>query len=117
MKLQEFNVLLYKFRLRFRRGRPEGAPSGHSGLMKYFVYILKSQKTNRFYIGCTANLEERLKKHNLGKTKSTKPYRPWMLFYKEEFDDKKNAYKREWHLKHPKGYLEKINIIKHGEVA
>ena len=86
--------------------------------MKYFVYFLKSKNKERFYIGCTNNLEKRLKEHNLGKTKSTKPYIPWKIFYSEEFVDKKDAYKREWHLKHPKGYLEKLRIIeKHGEVA
>ncbi|MFH1111847.1 MAG: GIY-YIG nuclease family protein [Patescibacteria group bacterium] len=80
--------------------------------MKYYVYILKSSIKERYYIGCTSNILKRLEEHNLGKTKSTKFYRPWKLVYKEEFDDKKIAYKREWHLKHPKGYLEKLEIIK-----
>ena len=38
--------------------------------MPYFVYILKSKKTNKHYVGFTNNLEERLKYHNGGKTKS-----------------------------------------------
>ena len=37
--------------------------------------------------------------------------------YFEEFDDKSEAYKREWHLKHSRGRKEKIEIIKNiGEV-
>ena len=86
--------------------------------MKYFVYFLKSKKKERFYIGCTKDLEKRLREHNSGKTKSTKPYVPWEMFHSEEFVDKKDAYKREWYLKHPKGYLDKVKIIKdYGGVA
>ncbi|MFA5021926.1 MAG: GIY-YIG nuclease family protein [Patescibacteria group bacterium] len=84
----------------------------------YYVYIIKSLKNNRHYIGCTLNLEARIRQHNQGKTKSTKPYRPWRLIYSEEFLEKDLAFKREWCLKHPKGYLEKLEIIKKfGEVA
>ena len=71
-----------------------------------------------YYIGCTTDVEKRVEEHNLGKTKSTKSYRPWHLIYKEEFFDKYKAYKREWYLKHPVGYIEKLNIIKkYGGVA
>ena len=86
--------------------------------MEYFVYILKSQRVKRFYIGCTVNLEVRLKEHNTGITKSTKPFRPWKIMYFERFMDKSEAFKREWYLKHPAGYLEKLKIIKNfGGVA
>lgn len=78
----------------------------------YRVYILKSLIKDRYYIGCTSDLEKRLKAHNSGKTKSTKPYRPWILIYAEEFDNKKDAYKREYYLKHPAGYKDKLEIIK-----
>ncbi|MBI3290958.1 GIY-YIG nuclease family protein, partial [Candidatus Falkowbacteria bacterium] len=70
------------------------------------------KKFNKFYIGCSSNLELRIEQHNGGKTKSTKPFRPWELVYYEKFNNKKMAYKREWHLKHPAGYLEKLMIIK-----
>ena len=86
--------------------------------MKYYVYFIKSYLKERYYIGCATDVGKRLKDHNLGKTKSTKPYRTWKLIYIEEFLEKKEAYKREWHLKHPKGYIEKLEIIKKfGEVA
>ena len=49
--------------------------------------------------------------HNRGGTKSTKPYRPWNIIYTETFNSKPDAAKREWYLKHPKGYLEKKSII------
>jgi len=35
----------------------------------------------------------------LGKVKSTKPYRPWILIYYEAYKNKKDAAKREKELK------------------
>lgn len=85
--------------------------------MEYFVYILEN-KDKRHYIGCTSNIKKRLEAHNAGVTRSTKPYRPWKLIYLEKFDSKQGAYKKEWYLKHPKGYQEKLAIIKkHGGFA
>lgn len=79
--------------------------------MKYFVYILQSLKDKRFYIGCTTDLEKRLIYHNNGKNKSTKYRIPFKLVYFEEFTDKHLAFKREYFLKSPKGFLEKKRII------
>lgn len=50
-------------------------------------------------MGFTKDVESRLKQHNSGKTKSTKPYRPWILLFVEEFDSKEEALKREKWLK------------------
>jgi len=77
----------------------------------YFVYILQSKRCRRFYIGVTQDLKERLENHNNGYTKSTKPYGPWELIYIEEYESKYKAYKREYYLKHPKGWLEKRRIV------
>ncbi|OGG80000.1 hypothetical protein A3A39_01310 [Candidatus Kaiserbacteria bacterium RIFCSPLOWO2_01_FULL_54_13] len=77
----------------------------------FFVYILQSVRRKRFYIGVSANVGKRLQEHNAGYTKSTKPYRPWRLIYSEAHPSKTKASKREWHLKHPAGYLEKRSII------
>jgi putative endonuclease len=77
----------------------------------FFVYILQSLEYNRFYTGVTQDLEKRIKKHNNGLSKSTKPYRPWVLIYIEKFNDKKIAYKREYYLKQPSGYKNKLKII------
>jgi putative endonuclease len=45
----------------------------------YQVYILQSIKFNRFYIGQTECITNRIKLHNKGKVKSTFPYRPWRI--------------------------------------
>ena len=67
--------------------------------MTYFVYILYSQKDHKLYIGCTSSLENRIKEHNYGEVKSTKDRKPFVLIYKEEFQGKYEAFKREKHLK------------------
>jgi putative endonuclease len=47
--------------------------------MTYFVYILQSQKTLKFYCGQTDNLEQRLNRHNGAEVKSTKHGIPWIV--------------------------------------
>ena len=70
----------------------------------YNVYILESlQKRNKYYIGHTCNLVNRLGRHNRGLVKSTKSARPWKIVYSETFDTKSFAYKRELKIKSYKG--------------
>ena len=64
-----------------------------------YVYVLKSQKDGRLYVGMTQDLEKRLKEHNLGRTKSTKGYRPWTVIHEEVYQDREAARKREKYLK------------------
>jgi putative endonuclease len=45
----------------------------------YFVYILFSESANRFYIGQTNNVQQRLIRHNAAYEKATAPYCPWKL--------------------------------------
>ncbi|MBD3281292.1 GIY-YIG nuclease family protein [Candidatus Uhrbacteria bacterium] len=71
--------------------------------MSYATYIIFSQAYSRYYIGSTKDIGKRLKKHNSGATKSTKPYRPWVLIYLEKFQTKSEAYIREKELKSYKG--------------
>ena len=47
--------------------------------MPFFVYILLSHKTAKYYCGQTDNLEMRLLRHNNGEVKSTKHAVPWSL--------------------------------------
>ncbi len=76
--------------------------------MKHYVYILQSEANDRFYVGSCSNPEERLLQHNAGRTPSTKPYRPWILMYYEEFSSKAEAIKRELQIKRKKSrrYIE-----------
>ena len=67
--------------------------------MIHFVYVLRSLKDGRFYVGMTTDLDRRILEHNNGKTKSTKGYRPWELFFSEELETRDLARKREKYLK------------------
>ncbi len=69
----------------------------------YFVYIIKSEKTGRRYIGSTRDVINRLEEHNSGKTRSTRAGRPWLLIYKEVFSSKSEAQSREYQLKRFRG--------------
>lgn len=64
------------------------------------VYVLVSEiKRLRFYVGMSEDVDKRLLDHNSGKTKSTKGYRPWKLFFTEEYKTRLEARKREKYLK------------------
>jgi putative endonuclease len=65
----------------------------------YYTYILKSEKTDRLYIGHTENLERRLREHNSNQTKSIKNRGPWNLIFKKEFLTRSDAMKFELKLK------------------
>jgi putative endonuclease len=81
--------------------------------MNFYLYILRSLKNCRYYIGITNDIDQRLAKHNSGSVKSTKGYRPWKVIYIEVFQDKTEVRKREIHLKNnalaKKELLEKIS--------
>jgi putative endonuclease len=76
-----------------------GTPSG----MKYFVYILRSKKDGSFYVGQTNNLADRLLRHNSGYNRFTRPRTPYELVYKEEFNSRSDAVRREMKIKSYKG--------------
>ena len=70
----------------------------------YFTYIIRSiTNPEKTYIGFTANIEERLKSHNLGKTSYTKHYIPWKLELYAAFPDKSTAMNFEKYLKSGSG--------------
>ena len=65
----------------------------------YYVYILKSLKDYKLYIGHTNNLSKRIKEHNLGLVSSTKKRKPFQLLYYEGCNIREDAVKREKSLK------------------
>ena len=67
--------------------------------MFYYVYILKSKKDGRLYIGSTGDLQRRVKEHNSGKVTSTKHRQPLTLLCYEAYRTKQEAEKREQFLK------------------
>jgi len=69
----------------------------------YYVYILKSVKDNKYYIGSSADVDARLAYHNAGKQRSTKRRIPFILVHQEVFHTKAEAESRERQIKSYKG--------------
>ena len=59
------------------------------------VYILKSLKDNKHYVGMTSCLEKRLTYHNAGRVKSTKNRVPFIMIYNEKYETIKETRERE----------------------
>ena len=66
----------------------------------WYVYIVKC-KDDSLYTGISNSVEERVKKHNLGKGSKSivKSIRPVELVYVERFENRSEASKRESEIK------------------
>jgi putative endonuclease len=67
--------------------------------MSYYAYVIYSERYDYFYKGHCENLQKRLTEHNLGKTKSIRPFIPFKYVYYEEFTSREEAIKREKYFK------------------
>jgi putative endonuclease len=65
----------------------------------YFVYVLRSLKDKKYYVGYTDNLDARLEQHNSGKVTSTKYRIPFIIVYFEGCLNQADALHREKYLK------------------
>ena len=71
----------------------------------HYVYLLKSVKSGKSYIGQTDDLQKRFYQHNNGQNLSTKSDAPWELVAYEAYKSKALAMERERMLKrYGKGY-------------
>jgi putative endonuclease len=64
-----------------------------------FVYILFSEKRSRYYVGQTADIEKRLKRHNRGIVPSTRGGIPWKLVLQIAVDSRSKAIQLEKRIK------------------
>ena len=78
--------------------------------MTHFVYILKSDRDGKYYIGSSKDPIKRLGEHNSGKTKSLKNRLPMKLIFSQPFKNGKEAKFVEYKLKKHKSktIIEKI---------
>ena len=84
----------------------------------YYVYLLKSEKDNKLYIGFTNDLKNRVRQHNQGLSKSTKTRGPFKLVYYEAYLAEKDAKNREKMLKRFSGsYNHLRKRIKHSLIV
>ena len=77
----------------------------------YHLYILQSLSNNKFYVGSTRNLSDRLIRHNTGRSKATKTGIPWKLVHSEEFETRSETMKREVDIKAWKNHTMIENLI------
>jgi len=76
----------------------------------YNVYILRSKKDGRYYVGHTDNLERRMMEHENGKSPYTRNRGPWILVKVEEYRTRSEAMKREREIKRRKSreYIDRL---------
>ena len=78
----------------------------------FYVFILRSQKNGRHYIGQTKNLDDRLNRHNSGRERSTKSGAPWDLIFTKSFLTRSEAFQLEQKLKGFKSRSRVLDYIK-----
>ena len=78
----------------------------------YITYILQSEKSGRFYIGHTEDIDVRLRRHNNGMVTATRNKGSWKVVYSECFGTKAEANRRELEIKSKKSrlYIKKLII-------
>lgn len=81
----------------------------------YFVYVLKSLKDDKHYIGYSQNVHLRLSQHNTGLVKSTRNRMPLKIIHTEEYETKTEAHKREMNIKRMKNGIQFRKLVKSRE--
>ncbi|XUM23716.1 GIY-YIG nuclease family protein [Bradyrhizobium oligotrophicum S58] len=70
----------------------------------WYVYIIRSVAfPEQEYVGATADIRQRLKDHNAGRSFHTSKFMPWMLVWYCAFPDKHRALAFETYLKSHSG--------------
>ena len=87
--------------------------------MLFLVYILFSEKLNKYYIGTTDDIERRVKEHNSKFYENNYTSRgiPWQMAFNISCQSSSQAFKIEKHIKamHSKNYIQ--NLIKYPEMT
>ena len=80
--------------------------------MKYYLYILKSKTSDKYYTGISEDVERRLEFHNTREKGFTSRYRPWKVVFKKEFENKAEAIRAERNVKRWKSKVMIEKLIK-----
>ena len=67
--------------------------------MKFYVYIIQSERDGSFYKGFTENPNQRIEQHNQGECSYTSKKIPWKLVALLQFESKREALIKEKKLK------------------
>ncbi|WP_226063517.1 GIY-YIG nuclease family protein [Kaistella polysaccharea] len=71
----------------------------------FYLYILYSENIDSYYVGVSANVEERLKRHLSNHKGYTAKTKDWIIIYTEIFDTKTEALRREIEIKNWKSKI------------
>ncbi len=84
----------------------------------WFVYILYSEKLDKYYIGESHDVELRLNRHNTGyySNKWAEKGKPWVLYLKMKCTSRSQALKVEKHIKSMKSKKYIQNLKKYEEL-
>lgn len=78
----------------------------------YFVYLLLTEN-DTLYCGFTDDIEKRFRQHLEGKgAKYTKSHKPIKIVWSKKFDNKSEAMKEEYRIKHKLTRKQKLELIK-----
>jgi len=80
----------------------------------FYVYVLRSRKDDKHYIGFSIDLRNRFKEHCLGKVRATFYRRPLELIYYEAYKDREIAQKRERQLKGGNAHITLLKRLNEG---
>ena len=81
----------------FESRRPDIIP--RKSMAMFYVYVLRSETTRHRYVGSCADVDERVRRHNAGHSKSTRHGVPWMLIHSEGFSTRAEAVRKERYYK------------------
>ena len=84
--------------------------------MPHYVYILRSQKDGRLYVGESEDVHRRLGRHNAGLVRSTRYRRPLELVAVKKLPDKGAARRLERFLKSLEGSTLKRQLVEKGRI-
>ena len=68
-------------------------------MSRFHVYVLRSDKTGRRYVGSCEDLDNRFREHNRMESASTRHGIPWRLVHTEVFTTRSEAMRREKYYK------------------
>ncbi len=79
--------------------------------MEHITYILSSAIKNRYYIGFTSNLEERIIRHNQKSKGFTGNVNDWKVVYMKKYKTKELVQQRELQIKSWKSRIKTQELI------
>ena len=80
----------------------------------YYVYAISSVNHNYIYVGMTQDIDKRVFRHNSGREKTTRFYRPFVIIYSEICKTRIEAREREKYWKSGIG-KEKLREIRNSQ--